>query len=271
MWKKLLLITVVSLAAIACQPADWSNGKLPLVLRVAVTTSTRDSGLLDELVPLFENQAGARVDIIAVGTGAALKLGESGDVDVVLVHARAAEDAFMAAGHGVRREDVMYNRFVILGPAEDPADVKHLGPREALQEIADSKCKFVSRGDDSGTHKRELQLWGDGRIEGDALVETGQGMGRTLTIANEMRAYVLSDYGTYLRFRDKMELVPLVDESPDLLNPYGAMVVDPNRRPAGTGQLAEQFLDFLIDVDTQSRIRDFRVDGEPLFVPLRLR
>ncbi len=239
------------------------------VLRLATTTSTRDSGLLDELVPPFEQQTGARVDVIAVGTGKALKLGEAGDVDVVLVHAREAEDAFMRAGHGVRREDVMYNQFVLVGPANDPANVRGRSAVDALRRIARSQSTFLSRGDDSGTHKRERQLWREAGLRPDwgDYIESGQGMGVTLIMADQMNAYTLTDEGTYLRFRDKIELVPLVDSSEDLHNPYGVIAVNPAKNDRIQRKLANQFIDYLIADRTQQRIAGFRVAGEPLFHP----
>jgi tungstate transport system substrate-binding protein len=241
------------------------------VLRLATTTSTRDSGLLDVLIPPFEEEHQVRVDVIAVGTGNALKLGEAGDCDMVLVHARAAEDAFMAAGHGIRREDVMVNTFEILGPADDPAKVRDLDPVAALQKISTGSFRFVSRSDDSGTHKRELKLWESaGRLKvWPEYVETGQGMGATLTIADEMRAYVLTDRGTYLSFRDKIDLVPLVRGAPELENPYGAIVVTPREHRPAQGELANRFVDFLIAAKTQALIRDYQLHGESLFYPRR--
>jgi len=227
---------------------------------------------LDVLVPIFEKEQGVRVDVIAVGTGAALKLGEAGDVDVVLVHAREAEDAFMEAGHGVRREDVMYNTFEILGPADDPAGIRGMEPAAALRKIAGGGQRFVSRGDDSGTHKRERKLWNDGgqRPQWDGYVESGQGMGATLTMADQMNGYVLSDRGTYLKFKNKIRLVPLVTSSESLRNPYGIMVVNPQKHSSIKGELAQSFVDFMISAEAQQLIRDYKIEGEQLFYPLRL-
>ncbi len=242
------------------------------VLRLATTTSTRDSGLLDVLLPPFEKQHHARVDVIAVGTGKALKLGEAGDCDVVLVHARAAEDAFMAAGHGNRREDVMYNTFEILGPSDDPAGIRDLDPASALQKIYKGGYRFVSRSDDSGTRKRELQLWqsADGLTVWPEYIETGQGMGATLTIADEMQAYVLADRGTFLNFQEKVDLVPLVSGSPDLENPYGVIVVKVAEHSMAHGTAADRLADYLISPQAQSLIRDYQVQGESLFYPIHL-
>ncbi len=268
------LTTLAVLANLLCAGCaqDGADRKAPSrVLRLAVTTSTRDSGLLDRLVPVFEKTNNVRVDVIAVGTGKALKLGEAGDVDVVLVHARAAEDAFMAAGHGIRREEVMYNTFEILGPPSDPAAVKGLSAVAALTTIASKQQRFVSRGDESGTHKRELALWkaGSGRPDWSEYIESGQGMGSTLIMADQMQAYVLADRGTYLKFRKKLSLIPLASQSEDLKNVYGVIVVNPSRDPRINGELAQTFVDFIISPPTQRIIRDFQVDGEQLFHPLR--
>ncbi len=210
--------------------------------------------------------------MIAVGTGKALKLGEAGNVDVVFVHARQAEDAFMAAGHGVRREDVMYNTFELLGPSDDPADIKGMLVAEALQRIAAGNFGFVSRGDDSGTHKRELLLWekGGGQPEWSEYVEAGQGMGATLVIADQMKAYALADRGTYLRFKSKVELIPLAAQSADLRNSYGIIVVNPAKHPAISTELANALVDYIISPTTQQAIANFQLEGEPLFVPLQV-
>ncbi len=240
------------------------------VLRLAVTTSTRDTGLLDVLLPKFERLHNARVDVIAAGTGNALKLGEAGEVDVVLVHARAAEDEFMNAKHGIRREDVMYNRFEILGPPSDPAGIRGIHPVEALRKIASAGSRFVSRGDDSGTHKREQQLWlaGGTRPEWVGYAENGQGMGPSLTMADQLQAYVLADRGTYLAMRSKIDLVPLAAQTDELKNPYGIMVVNPSGKVRINEPLAQQLVDFFLSPDTQKMIRDFQIEGESLFYPV---
>jgi len=264
-----VLVVLLLAAASGCDAGRPSHAQ---VLRLATTTSTRDSGLLDVLVPTFERQQNVRVDVIAVGTGNALKLGEAGDVDVVFVHAREAEDAFMAAGHGIRREDVMYNTFEILGPTNDPAAIRSSDPKSALQKIAAGNFRFVSRGDDSGTHKRELALWkkGDGRPSWPEYIETGQGMGVTLTMADEMQAYVLTDRGTYLRFKNKIDLVPLVTGSHGLRNPYGIIVVNPTKHPAVRADLANALVDYLVSANVQKNIQSYQIEGESLFYPLRL-
>lgn len=238
-------------------------------LRLATTTSTRDSGLLDALVPIFERQERVRVDIIAVGTGKALKFGEAGDVDVVLVHARDAEDVFMATGHGTRREDLMHNRFELLGPPSDPAAVKGLEITVALRLIASSQPPFVSRSDDSGTHKKEMALWRDagGLNPWRRYFETGQGMGRSLIMANEKQAYILADRATYLAFKNKIELVPLAANSEKMNNPYGVMVVSSRLHPHVDARRANAFVDYLISPRGQQIIRDYTVAGERLFFP----
>lgn len=243
------------------------------VLKVASTTSTRDSGLLDVLLPEFEKANNCRVDLIAVGTGAALKLGEAGDVDAVLVHARSAEDKFMDGGHGIRHEPIMHNFFIIAGPAADPAQVKGRDAGSALQKIVAGKHRFVSRGDDSGTHKREQLLWQ--KIEGlpkwKDYIESGQGMGPTLIIADEMKAYVLTDEGTWMKQRDKFQLVQLVKGADNLKNPYAVLVVNPEKSPAINADLANKFSDFLISKRVQKLIKNYEINGQRLFHPDRLK
>ncbi len=242
------------------------------VLRLATTTSTRDTGLLEKLVPVFERQHDCRVDVIAVGTGAALKLGERGDVDVVMVHARKAEEAFLRAGHGTRHEEFMYNDFVLVGPASDPAKIRDRDPVEAMRQIARGKHRFVSRGDDSGTHKRELILWREagGRPAWNDYLESGQGMGPSLIIADEKQGYILVDRGTYLRFQEKIDLMPLSNSSQLMRNPYAAIVVNSKKHPGINQTLAGAFVDYLISRNTQHEIGEYQVAGHPLFQPTRL-
>ena len=242
------------------------------VLRLAVTTSTRDTGLVDLLMAEFQEQHGVRVDVIAVGTGRALRLGKKGDVDVVLVHAWEAEQRFMAGGHGVRHEQMMVNRFHLLGPGGDSAGIAGLSAAAAFQEIGRRGQRFVSRGDDSGTHKREMVLWekGGGLPVWKEYIESGQGMGATLIMADQMQAYTLSDRGTYLTFKDRIELVDLEITGDELRNPYGLLKVNPEKSNMVNGELADLLCDFLIAPETQMMIRDFKIDGESLFHPLRL-
>jgi len=242
------------------------------VLRLASTTSTRDSGLLEVLLPAFEKANGCRVDLVATGTGAALKLGESGDVDVLIVHARSAEEAFMEAGHGSRHEPLMHNFFLIVGPKDDPADVVGTEPTLALKRIAEKKARYISRGDDSGTHIRERALWQEAGVspEWDGFVESGQGMGATLTMADEKKAYVLVDGGTWLKRKDSLDLISIVTEGEYLKNPYAAIVVTSKDDAPTNSKLANRFVDFLISAEAQKLIADYRVHDQPLFHPDRL-
>lgn len=242
-------------------------------LILATTTSTQDSGLLDVILPDFENEFGVKVNVIAVGTGQAITLGQDGNADVLLVHARAREDAFMAEGHGVRREDVMYNDFVIVGTQGDSAGIKGMtNAVEAFKKIADSKATFISRGDESGTHTKELGIWKKAAIEpsGDWYVSAGQGMGEVLTMAGEQQAYTLSDRATYLaRTKEGLDLIVLVEGDKDLFNPYGVIVVNPNKGEHIQVDLANQFADWIISMPTQEKIAAFGVAefDQSLFIP----
>ncbi len=250
-----------------------ATGEAAPRLILATTTSTQDSGLLDYLLPGFEAETGADVDVIAVGTGQALQIGVDGNADVLLVHARAREDEFMANGDGVRREDVMYNDFVILGPASDPAGVVGMtDAAAALTQIAAAEAPFISRGDDSGTHTKELSVWRAAGIEpaGDWYVAAGQGMGAVLTMANEQQAYTLSDRATYLaRTLEGTDLVIAVEGDPVLFNPYGVIAVNPDKNPNINAELANTFVDWITSLPVQEQIAAFGVDefGESLFVP----
>jgi tungstate transport system substrate-binding protein len=270
------LFAVLLLAACATEtqePAAETGGSEGGVLMLATTTSTEDSGLLSYILPDFENRYGVRVDVVGVGTGQALTLGRDGNADVVLVHDRAREDTFMAEGHGVRREDVMYNDFVIVGPEDDPAGVQGMSDvTEAFRMIADSESTFISRGDESGTHGKENAVWSAAGIEpaGDWYVSAGQGMGDVLTMAEEQLAYTLSDRATYLsRLTDGFELVIVVEGDPILFNPYGVMAVNPDKGEHIEIDLANQFIDWLISEETKAMIAEFGVAefGAPLFVP----
>lgn len=242
-------------------------------LILATTTSTENSGLLAEIIPVFEEEYGVNVDVIAVGTGQALQLGEDGNADVLMVHARAREDAFMEAGHGVRREDLMYNDFVIIGPADDPAGITGMdAAAAAFAAIAEAEATFISRGDDSGTHTKERAIWEEAGIEpsGDWYVAAGQGMGAVLTMSNEQAAYTLSDRATYLaRTQEGIDLEILVEGDPILFNPYGVIAVNPDKGDHIKHDLANTFIDWLIAVPTQEMIGEFGRDtfGAPLFTP----
>jgi len=240
------------------------------VLRLATTTSTQNSGLLDDILPIFEKETGITVKVIAVGTGKALKLGTNGDVDVVLVHARPAENAFMAAGSGVNRRDVMYNDFVIVGPDDDPAGIKGMKDvTKAFATIAKSHSTFISRGDDSGTNKKELRIWKAANIKpkGEWYRAAGQGMGRVLTMAGEMNAYTLTDRGTWLAYQSKLPLKILMQGDKRMFNPYGVMAVNPNKYKDVNYMGAMEFIAWLTSVEGQNMIRDYRIHGKQLFTP----
>lgn len=245
------------------------EGKLIL----ATTTSTQDSGLLEFILPDFESEAGVKVDVIAVGTGQALQLGQDGNADVLLVHARAKEDEFMAAGHGVRREDVMYNDFIIVGPESDPAGIKGMtSAADAFKKIADAQAPFISRGDDSGTHTKEKAIWKAARIEptGDWYISAGQGMGEVLTMSAEQQAYTLSDRATYLaRTKAGIALMLLVEGDKILFNPYGVIMVNPEKNTAIQSDLANQFTDWIVSLPVQEKISQFGMEdfGQSLFTP----
>jgi tungstate transport system substrate-binding protein len=240
---------------------------------LATTTSTADSGLLDYLLPDFETENGVKVDVIAVGTGQAIQLGKDGNADVLLVHARSQEDEFMANKHGTRREDVMYNDFIIIGPEEDPAGIKGMTDAvEAFKKIAETESPFISRGDKSGTHSKELSIWKNAEIEpaGDWYISSGQGMGEVLTMANEQLAYTLSDRATYLaRRKGGFDLPILVEGDKALLNPYGVIAVNPNNNPQINAEIAQAFIDWIISVPVQEKIKAFGMEdyGQSLFVP----
>jgi tungstate transport system substrate-binding protein len=237
-------------------------------LRLATTTSTENSGLLAELLPPFEQANDCQVDVIAVGTGKAIKLGETGDVDVVMVHARSKEDKFVADGFGVDRRDVMYNDFVLLGPDSDPAGIKGVTDiAAAIAKIAAANITFVSRGDDSGTHSREKQLWKAADIApaGDWYLEAGRGMGEVIIMAGERQGYTLSDRGTYLAFKEKTPLRVAVEGDNRLFNPYGVIMVNPVKHPHVKVALATKFLDFLTSAQAKALISGYRRGGEQLF------
>ena len=237
---------------------------------LATTTSTQDSGLLDELIPIFEQSTGYVVKTIAVGTGEALAMGSRGDADVLLVHAPDREKEIVEAGSAINRRLVMHNDFLIAGPEDDPAGINGKADgAESVSLIASSGARFVSRGDNSGTHFRELDLWAAASIEpeGDWYISTGQGMGATLQIAAELGAYVLTDRGTYLSTLETTGLVPHVEGDPQFLNIYSVMEVNQSRFPRVNAAGAKAFSDFLIGPRAQEIIRVFGVDryGEPLF------
>jgi len=239
------------------------------VLRLATTTSTDNSGLLDNIIPDFEKEFGYRVEVISVGTGKAIRLGQEGDVDIILVHARFAEDKFVKDGFGLNRQDVMYNDFVILGPkgSTELSDCKTIA--EAYNKINEKELMFISRGDDSGTHKKEKIIWESAEVtpEGDWYKEIGQGMGAVLNMANEKLAYTMSDRGTYLAMKDKINLEIVFEGDKLLFNPYGVIAVNPNLNKAINNEAAQKFITWLTREDTQKKIGEFTINGEQLFIP----
>ncbi len=250
----------------------WTDAFALERLKLATTTSTENSGLLKQLHPAFEKKHGVSVHTISVGTGKALRLGQNGDVDVVLVHAKNAEVLFVEQGYGVRREAVMYNDFVIVGPESDPARVfRTFDVSEALLQIRNSKSLWFSRGDDSGTHKKEMQLWRDAGVEAFGLWyrALGQGMGRTLMAADEKGGYTLTDRGTYVALvaNRKIALKIQGPRGKRLHNPYSVIAVNPKRHPHVKFDWAMKYIDFLLSAEGQGVIRDFRLLGKQLFYP----
>jgi tungstate transport system substrate-binding protein len=242
-------------------------------ITVASTTSTEQSGLFKHLLPAFEKKTGIQVRVVALGTGQALDLARRGDADVVFVHAKPAEEKFIADGYGIKRHPVMYNDFVLIGPKSDPAKVG--GGKdivEALKKVQQSQASFVSRGDRSGTHMAELNLWKVSGIDLDKAKgawyrETGQGMGPALNTASSMNAYLLADRGTWLAFKNRGDLKILVEGDKRLFNQYGVILVNPAKHPNVKKDLGQMFIDWLISPDGQAAIANYKIDGEQLFFP----
>jgi tungstate transport system substrate-binding protein len=237
-------------------------------IKLATTTSTENSGLLDYMLPEFENRTDIGVDVIAVGTGAALNLGRNGDVDVVMVHAKEAEMEFVEEGFGVNREDIMYNDFVILGPVDDPAGIQGQGKAvEAFKTIAGKEATFISRGDDSGTHKKEKQIWEKAGIEpsGDWYQEAGRGMGDVITMADQQQAYTLADRGTFLSMMDKISITILHHNDEMLFNPYGIIAVNPEKYPHVKYEEAMSLIEWFISEEAENLIKSYTVKGQQLF------
>jgi tungstate transport system substrate-binding protein len=242
-------------------------------ITVASTTSTENSGLFAHILPLFTEASGIDVRVVAVGTGQAIKLAKNGDADVLLVHHKPSEEAFVAEGYGVERFDVMYNDFVLVGPKGDPAGIRGLAEAPtALARIAAAEAPFASRGDDSGTHKKELGLWLAAGVDAAAASgtwyrETGAGMGATLNTASGMDAYALSDRATWLKFANKGSLEILVEGDPELFNQYGVILVSPQRHPHVKAAEGEAFIKWLTSPAGQAAIAAYRIDGAPAFFP----
>jgi tungstate transport system substrate-binding protein len=252
-------------------PVSAEAQRPPVIL--STTTSTQDSGLLDVLVPLFERQTGYSVKTIAVGTGQALALAGRGEADVVLAHAPALEKKYIADGKMLNRRLVMYNDFVVIGPAEDPAKIKGMTKAaDAMKAIASTGSRFVSRGDNSGTHNLEKELWKLAGVEPQTgwYIESGQGMGATLGIADDRKAYTLTDRGTYLAFQKRVRLPILLEGDRPLLNLYSVMEINPANGPKVNAAGGKAFADFMVSADVQRVIKTFGVDkyGQPLFVPV---
>lgn len=235
-------------------------------ITLASTTSTEQSGLFAFLLPEFKRASGIDVKVIAVGTGQALDIGRRGDADVVLVHDTAAEGRFVAEGHAVRRYPVMYNDFILVGPRQDPAQVRGADIHAALARIGQTSAAFISRGDNSGTHAAEQRFWAGAR-RGGGFRECGCGMGPALNMAASLGAYTLADRGTWLSFRNRAELAVLVEGDPRLFNPYGVMVVNPARHPHVKSVPAQKFVDWLISPSGQTTIARYQIAGSQLFFP----
>lgn len=242
----------------------------PGTVRLATTTSTENSGLLDMVLAAFRERTGIEVQVMPMGTGKALRTARDGNCDVVLVHAPEAEARFVAEGWGVNRRQVMYNDFVILGPPDDPAGVRGMASASgALRRIAAARATFVSRGDNSGTHRKEMSLWASAGVTpaGEWYRSVGKGMGETLTMADEMRACVLADRATFIRFRPKIDLVVLVEGDERLHNPYGVIAVNPDKHPHVKYDEAMKLIEFLTCDEGRRLIRDYRLNGQILFHP----
>jgi len=270
------LLVVFALALAACVPATPAPTEPPVNsnLIVATTTSTQDSGLLDVLIPLFETGTGYKVQTVAVGSGQAMKMGEEGNADVLLVHAPASEVTFMENGFGKDRALIMHNDFIVVGPSSDPAAIKSLPVMDAFKAIDKKNATFISRGDDSGTHKAELNLWKKASLDPKTAapawyLETGQGMGASLTVASEKGGYILTDRATYLANKGNLQLDILVEGDQSLLNIYHVITVNPDKWSKSNYDGAIAFLKFLTQPSTQEIIGKFGVDkyGQPLFYP----
>jgi tungstate transport system substrate-binding protein len=267
--RRTFAISLFALIALDTISAQAQEG----FITVASTTSTEQSGLFTHLLPRFEQKTGIKVHVVAVGTGQALDIARRGDADVVFVHARSAEEKFLAEGHGVKRYPVMYNDFVLVGPKSDPAKIG--GSRdilEALKKLEAARAPFVSRGDNSGTHLAELDLWKAAGIDIDTAKgpwyrDTGQGMGPALNTASSMNAYILTDRGTWLSFKNRGDLTILVEGDKRLFNQYGVMLVNPDKHPSVKKELGQMFVDWVISPEGQQTIADYKINGEQLFFP----
>lgn len=269
----LLSLLLLFTMAVGCTTDKEVVEDTPQII-LSTTTSTQDSGLLDYLLPIFTEKTGVDVKVVAVGTGKAIQMGEDGEADILLVHAKASEEAFVEEGHGTERHDVMYNDFVLVGPSEDSSKLKENYPDnilEGLKKISMDKVTFVSRGDDSGTHKKELGIWKTALIEpaGEWYVEAGAGMGDVLKIADEKQGYTLTDRATYLSMKDDLELDIIIEGDTNLFNQYGIIPVDPSKNESINSEGAMEFMNWLLSDEAQGLIEEFGVEeyGQPLFIP----
>ena len=271
MRRRTLLASVLPVLALSGLPYRGLAAQRFIVLQS--TTSTRNSGLYDHILPIFSEKTGIEVRVVAVGTGQALRNAANGDGDILLVHSRAAEEAFMAAGHGSVRSDLMYNDFVIVGPAADPAGVAgYRNAVRALRAIARAGARFASRGDDSGTHRAERALWAEAGIDvaaasGSWYLELGSGMGATLNTGTSLQAYILTDRATWAAFGNRRNYRLMVEGDPRLFNPYSIILVNPERHPNVKAELGRRFLAWMVSSEGQDAIASFRVAGEQLFFP----
>jgi tungstate transport system substrate-binding protein len=264
-----LLPPLLALVVLSANPA---MGREARDVRMATTSSTDNSGLLKVLLPRYEARCGCKVRVISVGTGKAMELGKNGDVDVVLVHARPAEDRFVAAGHGVNRRDVMYNDFILVGPGSDPAGIRgQKGVIDAFKALARGKSRFISRGDNSGTDQMEKSYWKQAGVTpgGGWFLSAGLGMGEVLSMAGEMQAYTLSDRATYGAYRAKTGLDVVLAGDPKMFNPYGIIAVSPRKYPALNYEGAVDLINWITSAEGRRAIADFKVNGEQLFFPAR--
>jgi tungstate transport system substrate-binding protein len=272
MFNRRTLLAAAALSALAlAAPAAFAQADKSIV--VASTTSTQDSGLFEYLLPIYKQKTGVTVKVVSQGTGQALDTGRRGDADVVFVHAKSAEEKFLAEGQGVKRYPVMYNDFVLIGPKSDPAGIKGVKDvGRAFTTIKDKQASFISRGDKSGTHVAELALWKASGIDiekdkGAWYKSIGQGMGAALNTAGAGNGYVLSDRGTWIHFKNKGDLAILVEGDKRMFNQYGVMLVNPEKHPNVKKELGQQFIDYLISTEGQKDIANYKINGVQLFYP----
>ncbi|WP_070000577.1 substrate-binding domain-containing protein [Cellulosilyticum sp. I15G10I2] len=268
----IFLIGVITIFAVSLGIVlrQFSTEKKSSIL-IGSTTSLQDSGLLDELLPIFYEETGIEAKVIAVGTGQAIKLGQDGEVDLLLVHDKLSEITFVEEGHGTKRWDVMYNEFILVGPAEDPLGLKEKGVLEAFTQMAAEEALFVSRGDQSGTHKKELSIWKELGMEPtySNYVSAGKGMGDVLKMADELRGYTLSDMATYLKLSKDLELDIMVENDEYLMNMYGVIAINPNKNTKINSKGAQSFIKWLLSPEIQKKIEEYGVEtyGRSLFIP----